>query len=96
MKKLINDPRNVVEELFTGFVAMHHPKYRFVGDAKNIVVKSELKEDRVMLLIGGGSGHEPCFWSSSARVLPMECARATCLPHPLPIPSSPHQSPGSG
>lgn len=61
MKKLINDPRNVVEELFTGFVAMHHPKYRFVGDAKNIVVKSELKEDRVMLLIGGGSGHEPLF-----------------------------------
>jgi dihydroxyacetone kinase-like protein len=61
VKKLINDPRNVVEELFTGFVAMHHPKYRFVGDAKNIVVKSELKEDRVMLLIGGGSGHEPLF-----------------------------------
>jgi dihydroxyacetone kinase-like protein len=61
VKRLINDPKNVVQELFTGFVAMHHPKYSFVGDAKNIVVKSELPEDRVMLLIGGGSGHEPLF-----------------------------------
>ena len=37
------------------------PKYRFVGDAKNIVVKSELKRIGSCCSIGGGSDYEPLF-----------------------------------
>ena len=60
MKKLINDPNNIVRELFEGFHAMHKETVDLLDDA-NVVVKRDLKEERVTLLIGGGSGHEPLF-----------------------------------
>ncbi len=60
MKKLINDPRNMVREAFEGFVAMHKEHFR-VLDKVNVVVKSKLDQGKVGLVIGGGSGHEPLF-----------------------------------
>ncbi len=60
MKKLINDPKNVVRETFEGFVAMHKEKFHLLDDY-NIVVKNHLDPGKVGLVIGGGSGHEPVF-----------------------------------
>ena len=59
-KKIINDPKQVVAELLEGLVAACHGQIRKL-DGVNALVKAELPGDKVGLLIGGGSGHEPVF-----------------------------------
>jgi|LSQX01.1.fsa_nt_gb dihydroxyacetone kinase-like protein len=60
MKKVINDPKNIVRELFEGFARMYKNDV-YLLDKVNVVVKKNLALDKVGLLIGGGSGHEPLF-----------------------------------
>jgi len=60
MKKLINDPRNVVREMLEGQVDMS-PGQALL-DGENVVLRADLPAaaDRmVAVLSGGGSGHEP-------------------------------------
>ncbi|NYE96077.1 dihydroxyacetone kinase-like protein [Psychromicrobium silvestre] len=58
MKKLINDPKNVVQESVQGFGLAHadlvevHPDPLFVS-------RRQPKSNKVGLVSGGGSGHEP-------------------------------------
>lgn len=60
-KKILNDPKNVVEELIEGLVDGYHGYIRKL-DTVGAVVKSHLPEEgKVGLLVGGGSGHEPLF-----------------------------------
>lgn len=59
-KKLLNNPVNVVTELIDGLVAASDGDLRRLDD-RNAVVRTTLAEDKVALLIGGGSGHEPMF-----------------------------------
>lgn len=59
-KKIINDPRNVVPELLEGLVEAYHGKVRKL-EGVTALVKSNLPQGKVGLLIGGGSGHEPLF-----------------------------------
>jgi len=61
MKKLINDPRNVVEELMDGFVLANERKVRRLSRV-NVVVRSDVPiAGKVGIVIGGGAGHEPLF-----------------------------------
>jgi len=60
MKKLINDPRNLVRELLEGTVDLS-PRLVLFED-ENVVIRSDLPahaERKVAVLSGGGSGHEP-------------------------------------
>ncbi len=57
MKKMINDPESVVEEMLQGMVAAH-PQYLKRVDGADVVVRAQ-KGDKVALVSGGGSGHEP-------------------------------------
>lgn len=57
MKKMINVPENVVEEMLQGMVAAH-PQYLKRVEGADVVVRAE-KGDKVALVSGGGSGHEP-------------------------------------
>jgi dihydroxyacetone kinase len=59
MKKLINNPDHVVTEMIEGFVAAYGNEYEKLQDVKGIVRKN--KQDKVGILTGGGSGHEPLF-----------------------------------
>jgi len=59
-KKIVNDPRRVVPELIDGVIAAYGGRIRKLGE-KNALVKSELPQGKVGLLVGGGSGHEPLF-----------------------------------
>ena len=59
-KKIINDPRNVVPELLEGLVEAYHGRVRKLAGV-TALVKSNLPQGKVGLLIGGGSGHEPLF-----------------------------------
>jgi len=57
MKKIINSPDNVVVELCRGIV-LAHPELDFIEKYK-VIKKKEVNTDKVSLISGGGSGHEP-------------------------------------
>lgn len=65
MKRLINDPYDVVEEMLAGYVTAHkdHVVLDQTSEAQGRVVvsKSAKQKDKVGVIIGGGSGHEPLF-----------------------------------
>ncbi|WML37441.1 dihydroxyacetone kinase subunit DhaK [Clostridium sp. OS1-26] len=59
MKKLINDPNLVVEDMIKGMIAAH-PEYLKKSDAGNILIRKDSPvKGKVALVSGGGSGHEP-------------------------------------
>jgi dihydroxyacetone kinase-like protein len=59
MKKLINDPENVVREELQG-VALAHPDLVRVNIDPHFVVRADAPvQGKVALVSGGGSGHEP-------------------------------------
>lgn len=57
MKKIINRPETVVIEMCNG-IAMAHPELEFIQKYK-IIKKKEIDTQKVSLISGGGSGHEP-------------------------------------
>ncbi|MDF2444265.1 MAG: phosphoenolpyruvate---glycerone phosphotransferase subunit DhaK [Subtercola sp.] len=59
MKKLINDPKNVVEEAARGIEAAHGDLVDVFYDPIYIVRKGGPVQGKVALVSGGGSGHEP-------------------------------------
>lgn len=58
MKKVINNPEYVVEEMLEG-MAYAYPQYVKKLDNANVLVRKNPKTDKVALVSGGGSGHEP-------------------------------------
>ncbi|MDR7693459.1 dihydroxyacetone kinase subunit DhaK [Riemerella anatipestifer] len=57
MKKIINTPESFVVEMCQG-MAKAHPELEFVEKYK-IIKKKEINQEKVTLISGGGSGHEP-------------------------------------
>jgi len=57
MKKIINHPETVVEQMCNGIVLAHN-ELEFISKYK-IIKRKEINENKVSLLSGGGSGHEP-------------------------------------
>lgn len=58
MKKVINNPEYVVEEMLEGMLYAY-PQYLSKVENANVLVRKEMKTDKVSLVSGGGSGHEP-------------------------------------
>lgn len=56
MKKIINQPNNVVSELLKGMV-MAHPELKYTENLE--VISRKEKSRKVGIVSGGGSGHEP-------------------------------------
>lgn len=56
MKKIINDPNAVVEEMLKG-IEVSNPNV--VYDVEGVVIARKNKSDKVGVVSGGGSGHEP-------------------------------------
>ena len=57
MKKIINKPESIVKEMCKGFV-LANPTLEFIEKYK-IVKKKNIDKNKVSLISGGGSGHEP-------------------------------------
>lgn len=57
MKKLINKAETVVLEMCNG-IALAHPELEFIQKYK-IIKKRDINKNKVSLISGGGSGHEP-------------------------------------
>src|SRR6188508_460980 len=58
MKKFINDPADVVKESLAGLAAAHPDLVR-VDFENQIVVRKDAPTEKVAIISGGGSGHEP-------------------------------------
>ncbi|MFV9568240.1 dihydroxyacetone kinase subunit DhaK [Thermoanaerobacter mathranii] len=59
MKKLINNPNDVVKEMIGGLLAAHPSYLRKLDNIDVIVRKDAPVKGKVGLVSGGGSGHEP-------------------------------------
>lgn len=57
MKKIINQPAHLVYEMCKG-IELTHPELTF-NEKFKIIKKRDLNPDKVTLISGGGSGHEP-------------------------------------
>lgn len=58
MKKIINLPANVVDEMLEG-LTLAYPQYVRRLEGYNVIVRADAPNDKVALISGGGSGHEP-------------------------------------
>lgn len=58
MKKIINRPENVVDEMLDG-IALAYPQTVRRLEGKNVLVRAGAPKSKVALISGGGSGHEP-------------------------------------
>ena len=61
MKKLINDPFAVVDEMLDGFILAHGGLVRRTAGKRGVVRADAPRAGKVGVLIGGGSGHKPAF-----------------------------------
>jgi dihydroxyacetone kinase len=59
MKKLINDPLQVANELLEGLVEAYDGKCSKIGERS--IAKNDIADNKVALLVGGGAGHEPIY-----------------------------------
>ncbi len=58
MKKIINNPNDVVTEMLQG-LAKANPNVVYAGEGVEVISRKEKKAGKVGVISGGGSGHEP-------------------------------------
>lgn len=61
MKKFINDPDDVVDEMLEGFLDVHKKYLRKLEDIRSVVRVDAPVAGKVGIVTGGGSGHKPAF-----------------------------------
>lgn len=63
VKKLINDPKEAVDEALQGALAAHEGLIEAVpGSPRAVRATVGPCEGKVAIVIGGGAGHDPAFW----------------------------------
>ncbi len=67
IKKLVNDKLKVADELLDGLVEAYDGECKRVGTRS--IVRSDIPDGKVALLVGGGSGHEPIYHGLVGRNL---------------------------
>lgn len=83
-KKILNkDVSNVVEESLTGYLLAYQKYYKKIGDYNAFFYKGHRK-DKVALVIGGGSGHEPLFtgYCGAGLADAVACGNVCASPNP--------------
>lgn len=61
MKKLLNDPAHVVDEMVEGYAAAYPQYITPLPGHPRALVRTNLHRGKVGVVIGGGAGHEPGF-----------------------------------
>ena len=61
MKKFINDPFDVVDEMLEGYLAVNGRYVRKLDTARTVVRVDAPVKGKVGVVTGGGSGHKPAF-----------------------------------
>lgn len=60
MQRILNDPDNIVDEMLQGFLKTHKDIVTSVKNGR-VVKAINIKEGKVGVATGGGSGHKPAF-----------------------------------
>ncbi len=60
IKKIINDPEMIVPEVLEGLVLASHGRLAKLQGV-NALIRTDIPDHKVALVIGGGSGHEPMY-----------------------------------
>jgi dihydroxyacetone kinase-like protein len=61
MKKLLNNPDQVVDDMLAGFLRANQSIIRRSERDPRAIVRRSIEPDKVGIIIGGGSGHKPAF-----------------------------------
>ena len=61
MRKLINDPFAVVDEMLEGLVGAFPERLSMTGSGRGLLYTRRGPRRRAGIVVGGGSGHEPAF-----------------------------------
>lgn len=87
MKKMINNPDHVIEELMEGYI-IAYPEYirRTELHQRALIGKKRNPNRKVSILIGGGSGHEPAFIGYVGAGMADGVAVGNIFASPSPIP----------
>ncbi|MGV3065485.1 dihydroxyacetone kinase subunit DhaK [Staphylococcus simulans] len=87
MKKMINDPYEVVEELMDGYLKAYPNYIRQSDKHRRALIGNKRHPNRkVSVLIGGGSGHEPGFLGYVGKGMADGVAIGNIFASPSPIP----------
>ena len=87
VKKFINEPDAVVEEMLEGAIRAHRAFLRPVATSRRALVALEgPRPGKVGLVVGGGSGHEPCFLGYVGKGLADAVAVGNIFSTPPPDP----------
>lgn len=84
IKKILNaDVSNVVEEMLTGYLSAYKKYYKKIGEYNAFQYRANRK-DKVALVIGGGSGHEPLFsgYCGAGLADAVACGNICASPNP--------------
>ena len=84
MKKILNaDTSNVVEEMLSGYLSAYHRYYEKIEGYNAFKYRSHRK-NKVALVIGGGSGHEPLFsgYCGAGLADAVACGNICASPNP--------------
>ena len=86
MKKIINKDSNVVEEMLSGYLSAYSRYYERIPESNGFYYKKH-RRDKVVLVIGGGSGHEPLFNGFAGKGLAdaVACGDVFAAPNPFLI-----------
>lgn len=83
MKKIINDSANVIGEMFDGFLEINSRYYTKIPGVTAFYYNNRRK-NKVSLVVGGGSGHEPLFSGFVGRGLGDAAANGNIFASPNP------------
>jgi dihydroxyacetone kinase-like protein len=87
VKKFLNDPDNIVDEMLEGALRAHGDYLVPVPETRRAFMSREApREGKVALVVGGGSGHEPCFLGYVGRGMADAVAVGNVFSSPPPDP----------
>jgi dihydroxyacetone kinase-like protein len=85
MKKFINDPYDVVDEMLEGFLDVHQKYVRKLDIARVVVRADAPVQGKVGIVSGGGSGHKPAFLGFVGRGILDAVAAGEIFTSPPPL-----------
>ncbi|WP_082675383.1 bifunctional sugar-binding transcriptional regulator/dihydroxyacetone kinase subunit DhaK [Aureimonas ureilytica] len=87
VKKFLNDPDDVVDEMLDGAARAHREHLVPIPGARRaFMAKDGPRDGHVALVVGGGSGHEPCFLGYTGRGMASAVAVGNVFSSPPPDP----------
>jgi dihydroxyacetone kinase-like protein len=84
MKKLIDDPDSVVEDMVEGYVTAYPASFARIPGTFGFMRKNRPGSPRVAIVTGGGSGHEPLFSGYVGAGLADACVNGGIFASPPP------------